>query len=616
MLICPQCQFENGDTELNCERCGTSLTHQPCSQCETPVPYNLTYCPECGIFTGFMWRALILCKTPTLKQRLQEPLEYLDSAQRYQIQTPLKSLPNTPQYEQVTQVWTTTVVDLQPLQPAKLENILATVTGDDDENIDNNDSTNDALFSPEMLPEAALPYLNLQDLPAIPELQDAWIENEQQVLLISDRSDWQPIAELWSERSLPLLQLLSQLDEMAQLWDELARFDCATSLLFPSNLFIDEDQAFGLERLYLDSPEHPPAISALAELWQQLLKPEGRNTWDCLEPLFTKLASGQFHSGGHLRINLQKIAQEQAPDSSTVEETTNFLGNDDDELPTVVLPMELLSLVDVGITDIGRQRAQNEDYYGIKMDISRVESSKGQCIKAQGLYVVCDGMGGHAGGEVASALAVETLFNFFELHWTTLGLPSEKTIAQAVLAANDAIYQENLSFARSGIDRMGTTLAMILVHNTQVAIAHLGDSRVYQVTRRRGLEQITIDHAVAQREVFRGVEPEVAYSRPDAFQLTQALGPRDNAFINPDIKFTEINEDTVFLICSDGLSDNGLLDKKGNEVLSNVLSSRTNLTQVGRQLISLANQHNGHDNITVILMRLKVQPSLDQKLKL
>jgi protein phosphatase len=143
-----------------------------------------------------------------------------------------------------------------------------------------------------------------------------------------------------------------------------------------------------------------------------------------------------------------------------------------------------------------------------------------------------------------------------------------------------------------------------------MAVAHVGDSRLYRYTRKRGLEQITIDHEVGQREIQRGVEPEIAYARPDAYQLTQALGPRDENFIRPDVQYFELNEDTLLLLCSDGLTDNDLLETHCQTHVEPLLSSQTNLEQGINKLINLANQYNGHDNITAIAVRAKVRPNL------
>ncbi len=294
--------------------------------------------------------------------------------------------------------------------------------------------------------------------------------------------------------------------------------------------------------------------------------------------------------------------------------------------PTIVLPMRLVSLEDAGRTDIGRQRDHNEDCFSIQTKLEKVETPQGRTVHARGLYILCDGMGGHAGGEVASALAVETLRKHFQTEWfnkpmPTEGglkfggedvLPDEASIREAIRSANSAIYEVNQKNSRSGSGRMGTTLVIVLIQDTAVAVAHVGDSRMYTYSRKRGLEQITTDHEVGQQEIFRGVDPEIAYARPDAYQLTQALGPRDNNFVNPDVKFMELNEDTVLLLCSDGLSDNDLLETNWRTHVEPLVSSRTNLEQGVSQLIDLANDYNGHDNITAIAIRTKVRPNLEQ----
>ncbi|OUC16654.1 MAG: hypothetical protein B0A82_00830 [Alkalinema sp. CACIAM 70d] len=289
-----------------------------------------------------------------------------------------------------------------------------------------------------------------------------------------------------------------------------------------------------------------------------------------------------------------------------------------DDMPTIVLPMHLSNLDDAAKTDVGLQREHNEDYYGIAAEIQQIKKPSGGSVQAQGIYILCDGMGGHAGGEVASQLAVETLQTFFQNYWRSQRnsnaapkLPPSQVIREGVLLANQVIFDRNQSEERLGSARMGTTLVMAIVNNTTVAVAHVGDSRLYRYTRKHGLEQITCDHEVGQREIKRGVLPELAYARPDAYQLTQALGPRDNEFVEPDIHFMEINEDTLFLLASDGLTDNQLLEEYQNDYVAPLISSQANLDQGVRELISLANEYNGHDNITAIVIRAKVRPNLE-----
>jgi serine/threonine protein phosphatase PrpC len=379
-------------------------------------------------------------------------------------------------------------------------------------------------------------------------------------------------------------------------------------------------------------------------MWQTLFDQSQRTQFVSLGAVFRQLCTNEIATIKELRSQLEEIAREHQPSEligesstqtpySTMDMTINPIEGteappatviqkapinevspspENDEIPTQILPMQLLSLDDAGCTHVGHQREHNEDCYGIQTQLKKHENPMGRAVQARGLYIICDGMGGHAGGEVASAMAVERLKRYFQENWQD-HLPTEESVREGVRLANQTIYDVNQQNARSGSGRMGTTLAMILIQNTEAAIAHVGDSRIYCLTRKRGLEQITADHEVGQREINRGVPREIAYARPDAYQLTQALGPRNEQFVNPDVQFLELNEDTLFLICSDGLSDNDLVETHWQTHLNPLLSSRADLDQGIIQLIDLANEHNGHDNITAILIRVKVRPNFDQQ---
>ncbi|MEO0868560.1 MAG: serine/threonine phosphatase, partial [Cyanobacteria bacterium J06642_11] len=227
--------------------------------------------------------------------------------------------------------------------------------------------------------------------------------------------------------------------------------------------------------------------------------------------------------------------------------------------PTMVLPMKLTGLEDAGQSHVGQQRDHNEDNYYIQSSLSREETLSSQSLDARCAYILCDGMGGHSGGEVASQLAVDTLRAYLDDHWQT-ELPDEIELGKAISLANQVIYDKNQAEERTGSARMGTTLVMLLVKGTQAVAAHVGDSRLYRYTKRLGLQQITVDHEVGQREIKRGVEPVIAYARPDAYQLTQALGPCDDDALDPSFSYLNLTEDTLLLLCSDGLSDDRLLE--------------------------------------------------------
>ena len=148
---------------------------------------------------------------------------------------------------------------------------------------------------------------------------------------------------------------------------------------------------------------------------------------------------------------------------------------------------------------------------------------------------------------------------------------------------------------------------MAMIYDTKLAVAHVGDSRLYRFSRKGGLEQITLDHEVGQREINRGIKPEVAYGRPDAYQLTQALGPRNENFVRPDIQFLNIDQDSLLILASDGLTDNQLLENKWQSHLEPLLDKKADLELGVSKLIDLANQYNGHDNITAIVIRALVK---------
>ena len=715
MLVCPQCQFENPDTNKFCQQCGSSVTHKACPECGTQVAYSAKNCQNCGTFTGMVWLAVISAQAdrPTSsltsktgeEEGLNPPLSessvlvsptnqdpvikntpnlsspsaagsettasqensseiqvnwdnnlsevdpsqsasdspqetYLDADHRYQLLEPI-----TIQETGEAQV---RVLDCQPLQASPLETLVDQQTKAE-ANLEAEpeiETSGEELASMpnsvwQSVPVMGKIYLALESdsYPALPRIHDAWINNSQEIILLEDRSDWPVLTDLWRNEEIPLIHLLQLLHEMTTLWVALEPYNCCHSLLELNNLRVDEDQSLGLLRLSKNSPNLPvPTLQDLGQIWQQLFFESGRTLFGPIAMLMSDLKADTIQSIEQLRSRLQAIAQEFQVD--TIESAHNMLPvepdlnlssaspnlrmpigkeyqaayagthGDDNEMPTVVLPMQLLSLEDAGRTDVGRQRRHNEDYFGVQTALTKIETPLGRNIQARGLYILCDGMGGHAGGEVASALAVKTLSQYFQAHWEN-ELPDEDCIRQGVLAANQAIYDVNQQDARSGSGRMGTTLVMLLVQETQVAVVHVGDSRLYKVNR-RGIEQITVDHEVGQREIKRGVEKAIAYSRPDAYQLTQALGPRNEHFVDPDIKFIELNEDTLLLLCSDGLCDNDLIENNWQTHLQPLLSSRANLEQGVNELIELANQYNGHDNITAVLVRAKVRPDLEQ----
>ncbi|MDP5018298.1 MAG: serine/threonine phosphatase, partial [Dolichospermum sp.] len=480
------------------------------------------------------------------------------------------------------------------------------------------------------IPDLAKAYLELQVEmhPAIPKIHDAWQQDDLQVVLLEDRSDWPMLLDVWQKDTTSMLEILYWFYQMTQLWELLEGVGCRQSLLELSNLRLDEDQSLVLQRLYIEPliTELPQdgkqalTIKSLGQLWQNLFRESQRTQFGCVVQMLEDVESGNIQTLTQLQLRLQEMAAE-IEEVSTAEishSAANILQENaevedviakNDDAPTMVLSMQLNSLEYAAYTDVGRQRDHNEDYFGIDSQVHKLELPKNRVVTAQGLYILCDGMGGHAGGEVASELAVNTIRKYFQETWTDTELPRKESIRESVYLANQAIYELNQQEARSGIGRMGTTLVMLLLQDNQAAIAHVGDSRLYCLTRKGGLEQLTIDHEVGQREIARGVEPSIAYGRADAYQLTQALGPRNENSLHPQVEFLDINEDMLLLLVSDGLSDNDCLETHWQTHLQPLLSSASNLEKGIQDLIELGNEHNGHDNITAILVRVKVRPS-------
>lgn len=671
MLICLQCGFENPNLNNFCQQCGASLTQNTCPTCNSQVPFDVVNCPTCGAVSGVIWRAIVQQESDidgssgVPLSSTVAPATYLDTQGRYRLLEPFSG---TGTEQQVR------VLDCQPFQLSLLDALLK----QDGESTEAEVAESEKPAGTEVgtlslqtmttlaLPALAQPYLALGNRfhQAIPVIHDAWQQEGRQVLLLEDRTEFSQLVDLLQDEELvlPQLQVLHWLYEMVELWEAMDSWHCHLSLLEVPNLRVDEDQALCLERLYFNAKSAEPTLRDLGRVWQRLFDQTGRTQFGELALLLADLDAEKVTTAEALRSRIEAIAYtlqasqpdeipaddedmeltatippieeseddsagmglEESPSIPTVvlgladndSDTSDEEDGEGDADPTVVLPMQLFSLDDAGRTDVGRQRHHNEDYFGIETQVSRLESPSGRTLHVRNLYILCDGMGGQADGEVASAMAVDSLRRYFQDKWYSqpfggeTRLPSPEVLSEAVLLANKAIFDVNQQNARSGIGRMGTTLVMLLIHDTEAAVVHVGDSRLYRYSRKRGLEQITIDHEVGQREIQRGVERDIAYARPDAYQLTQALGPRDEHFVKPDVQYLELNEDVLLLLCSDGLSDNDLLENHAQTHLDPLLSSKTNLDQGVAKLIDLGNEHNGHDNITAIAVRAKVRPNL------
>ena len=236
--------------------------------------------------------------------------------------------------------------------------------------------------------------------------------------------------------------------------------------------------------------------------------------------------------------------------------------------------MALRIVEQAGRTDVGRQRSANEDSLVVRPP----------------LFAVADGMGGAKAGEVASAVAVEAVETARES-----GEPAEAQLAGIVRDANRRIY--DLAVADESRRGMGTTLTLAKVHDGEVSLAHVGDSRAYRM-RDGELSQLTRDHSlVAELERSGQITPEAAEHHPQRSIITRALGPEPD--VEVDTYTLAGREGDLFLICSDGLTS-----MISDEEVTSILRSADSLDAAADALVRAANQSGGKDNITVILFRL------------
>ena len=226
------------------------------------------------------------------------------------------------------------------------------------------------------------------------------------------------------------------------------------------------------------------------------------------------------------------------------------------------------------LSDVGRARQSNEDSY----------------LERSPLFVVADGMGGARAGEVASAIAVETARD------STVGASPERDLAGVVKDANREIYRK--AQADSEHAGMGTTFTGALVTGREVAIGHVGDSRMYRY-RDGELERLTQDHSLVEEFVRQGkLTPEEAEVHPQRSIITRALGPEPEVQVDT---FTYPGRaGDVYLICSDGLT--GMISE---DAIAEILATSGSLDDAARRLIDAANENGGRDNITVVLFRLE-----------
>jgi serine/threonine protein phosphatase PrpC len=255
--------------------------------------------------------------------------------------------------------------------------------------------------------------------------------------------------------------------------------------------------------------------------------------------------------------------------------------------------MDLTTKIDFAeFTDTGRVRDHNEDAIGAIGEI--------------GLMVLADGMGGYNAGEVASGIAVQIVTDL-----AVDGATREKRdsidphsgLMRQSIVLRDAIYRSNkiiyqTAQSQNDCEGMGTTIVACMFYDNKISVAHVGDSRAYRL-RGGQLDQVTLDHSLLQELVDRGFySEEEAQRSTNRNYVTRALGVEPT--VEVEVHEYEVLPEDVFLLCSDGLCDM----VEDDDIHLTISTFNDSLDVVGQQLVDLANDHGGRDNISVMLAQV------------
>ncbi len=243
-------------------------------------------------------------------------------------------------------------------------------------------------------------------------------------------------------------------------------------------------------------------------------------------------------------------------------------------------------------TDTGKVREHNEDAIGSNEEL--------------GLLVLADGMGGYSAGEVASGIAVQTISELAaegavredrnEIDPTTGLMRQTIVLRDAVARSNKIIFQTAQS--QTHCEGMGTTLVTAMFYDDKISVAHVGDSRAYRL-RGGSFEQLTMDHSLLQELVDRGFySEEEAQRSTNRNYVTRALGVEPT--VDVEVHEHDVLPDDIYLLCSDGLSDM----VEDEDIHLTISTFNASLDVVGQQLVDLANDHGGRDNVSVMLAQV------------
>jgi protein phosphatase len=386
------------------------------------------------------------------------------------------------------------------------------------------------------------------------------------------------LAESWQDAT-PLRQV-NWLWQILQIWQPLVEFRMSSTLLEPYLARIDGCWVRFLE---LRSDAERGSLSQLGEFWKNLLEGTKPEIEEDLVELFFGMARGETKLDGAI---------------ATLDRINNRL------IQTQPLATKVATA-----TDPGTRRTHNEDScYPVPNQVDDTAS-----YLRDRVVIICDGLGGHEGGEVASSMAIKTLEQQLQVLLRQVESSDQPFGANTFMAqlnaivrlVNDQIVALNDQQHRQAQQRMGTTLVMAVIPRpqgqpiNQVFVVNVGDSRLYWINN-RNCYQVTIDDDVANRDVILGFNlPAYAMQRIDAGSLTQAMGTRSGENLVPTIQRLLIDEACILLLCSDGLSDYERVPELWRSLVLPLLIGSQPLEKTTKAVLDQGNLRNGHDNITV-----------------
>ncbi|MBR8829409.1 MAG: protein phosphatase 2C domain-containing protein [Gomphosphaeria aponina SAG 52.96 = DSM 107014] len=371
------------------------------------------------------------------------------------------------------------------------------------------------------------------------------------------------------------LRQLNWLWQLARLWKPLENKGVTSSLLNASLLRVNGPI---IQLLELQPDEEKPTLKQLGELWSAWKLPSSSPIGQFWEKVCELLVEDRVREPEKL-VEMLEIGMEQW--GQWQERTYNI----------------------ISATEAGKVREHNEDAC-YPPPGKKVSATGGR----DGLAIVCDGLGGQAGGEIASELAINSLREKLTLDSENPPANIQK-LKEAIAVANDLISDRNDRENRYERERMGTTLVMTFPEQHEMYLANVGDSRIYLITS-TGCHQITIDDDLASREVRLGYSLyRDVLQYPNSGALVQALGMSSADTLHTNVQRWVLDADCVFLLCSDGLSDYERVEEYWESEILPILNHKISIEQAAERLMAIANEKNGHDNITIALVHCEVKQS-------